>query len=157
MDIRFQKAGMKFNFRAVGVLVEQEHVLAHKLIGENHWSLPGGGVELGEPSSESVVRELKEELGIDVKAIRMPWVVENFFEYKGTPVHEIGMYFLLETEEEHVRKGPFLGLEGDQLIYEWIPLEQCGQVNLQPEFLAAELTKIPESTEHVTVKHRVLK
>jgi ADP-ribose pyrophosphatase YjhB (NUDIX family) len=35
------------------------------------WTLPGGWVDVGESSSESVEREVKEESGFDVRAVRL--------------------------------------------------------------------------------------
>ena len=35
--------------------------------------LPGGGIELGESESEALVREMQEELAIDVDPIRLCW------------------------------------------------------------------------------------
>lgn len=36
-----------------------------KAPGEGLWSIPGGGVELGETQRDSVVREVKEETGVE--------------------------------------------------------------------------------------------
>lgn len=53
-----------------------------------HRSL-GGHVEFGELASEAVVRELMEELGMDVRVGELLGVIENRFEFDGTPGHEI--------------------------------------------------------------------
>jgi 8-oxo-dGTP diphosphatase len=37
---------------------------------KGYWALPGGRVEAGENVEETVVREVKEETGVDVKIIR---------------------------------------------------------------------------------------
>jgi 8-oxo-dGTP diphosphatase len=37
--------------------------------GEGLWSIPGGGVELGETQEEAAVRETKEETGVDCDVI----------------------------------------------------------------------------------------
>jgi 8-oxo-dGTP diphosphatase len=38
---------------------------------EGRWSVPGGSVELGESLEEAVVRELREETGVDVRPLRL--------------------------------------------------------------------------------------
>lgn len=49
---------------------------------------PGGGIEPGERSAEAVVRELREELGVEASAPRLLEVVEHLFTYAGRAVHE---------------------------------------------------------------------
>jgi len=45
----------------------------------NRWSLPAGHVELGERTEDAIVREVKEETGLDVKPIELLTVQEAVF------------------------------------------------------------------------------
>ena len=38
--------------------------------GTGFWSKPGGGVEFGEKVEDAVIREIKEELGVDVEIVK---------------------------------------------------------------------------------------
>ncbi|UOQ95475.1 NUDIX domain-containing protein [Halobacillus shinanisalinarum] len=151
MDIRFKIGSTKFNYRAVGILVEQNHVLLHKQWDEHHWSLPGGGVEIGEPADKAVVREIKEELGWDTKVKNLSWVVENFFQYNQENFHELGFYYILSSRGKHPMFGtdPFHGEEGQRLIYQWFPISELVSMHLQPPFLAEGLQNIPSVTQHL--------
>ena len=55
---------------AAGVLIERGRVLLSQRKAGSHlaglWELPGGKVEPGEPPKAALVRELREELGIEV-------------------------------------------------------------------------------------------
>jgi len=52
--------------------------------GKHKWSLPGGGVEKGEKSFQTAIRELKEELGLKVQ--KLHWLGH----FKGaTSLHSI--------------------------------------------------------------------
>ncbi len=56
------------------ILNDREEVLLIRRAGEvrneaGWWSKPGGGVKFGEKVEEAMIREMKEELGIEVKII----------------------------------------------------------------------------------------
>jgi 8-oxo-dGTP pyrophosphatase MutT (NUDIX family) len=56
----------------------------------------GGHVEFGELASETVARELMEELGMEVRVGELLGVFENRFQFDGNPGHEI--VFVLATD-----------------------------------------------------------
>jgi 8-oxo-dGTP pyrophosphatase MutT (NUDIX family) len=57
--------------------------------GEVFYRLLGGGVEFGEHSRNTVVREFEEELGIQFHVDRCIGTFEDIFEFDGAPAHEI--------------------------------------------------------------------
>ena len=67
----------KFPIPGVGAIVVSAKgillVRRDKEPGKGLWSIPGGGVEVGETAEEAIIREVKEESGVDVE-----------------PIHEIG-------------------------------------------------------------------
>jgi len=50
---------------------------------------PGGGIEFGESSNETVRREMMEEFEAVVEPLHLWGVTENIFTYEGNPGHEI--------------------------------------------------------------------
>jgi mutator protein MutT len=45
------------------------------------WEFPGGGIDFGETPEQAVIREAKEETGLDVEIIRLlPKIYTNFWE-----------------------------------------------------------------------------
>src|SRR5437762_3514141 len=98
--ISFPLAGGLFNHRVVGVCIVDGHVLLHRSVNDDFWSLPGGRVELGEASSQAIVREMREELGLDARTERLLWVVENFFTHGDVSHHELGMYYLISIPRD---------------------------------------------------------
>jgi ADP-ribose pyrophosphatase YjhB (NUDIX family) len=60
----------KLDIRAL-VLNEREEVLLVREKEDGLWTLPGGWVDVGEAPSEAVEREVKEESGYEVRAVRL--------------------------------------------------------------------------------------
>jgi 8-oxo-dGTP pyrophosphatase MutT (NUDIX family) len=56
----------------------------------------GGGVEFNESSREAVIREVKEELNIEIAQAELMGVVENRFSFEGKPGHDV--VFLYHTK-----------------------------------------------------------
>lgn len=64
---------MRTNKRAVGIILKDKKLLVfHRFKGGCwYYAFAGGGVEEGETEEEAVVREMKEELSIDVKVDKL--------------------------------------------------------------------------------------
>ena len=150
--ITFDEDHIRFSNRIVGIAFDRDRVLLHRTDDMNFWALPGGRAELLEPSPETLMREMREEIGTEVQVDRLLWVAENFFEYGLRQLHEIGFYFLMHLPTNSpLRDQPtFFGHEGDWPIYfEWHPIATLENLVLYPTFLQTGLKNLPASTVHI--------
>jgi len=60
----------------------------------------GGHVEFGEYAVDTVHREFREEIGQELTAVRLAGVLENIFQWGGTPQHEIVFIFTAALADE---------------------------------------------------------
>lgn len=67
-------------------------LLVHHNYGRHNWELPGGRGEPGESALETAVREIREELGLDVDPVRLTGV---YFERDWRP-REDAHHFVFE-------------------------------------------------------------
>ena len=105
---------------------------------------PGGGVEFGEHSADTVVREVMEELGVVVVEPVLLGIFENIFEYRGRAEHEvIFAYGARFADSGLLERDRFEGVESDHapFVAEWVSLEtfSTGENILFPEGLLALL------------------
>ncbi|MCM3666137.1 NUDIX hydrolase [Mesobacillus subterraneus] len=154
MDATFYMETAVFNYRVAAIMIVDDHVLIHKQVKDKHWALPGGRVELLEDSQTSIVREVKEELGIDVKVDRLLWFTENFFDYNNKNYHEIGLYYKVSPTGGRFtfQSEAFFGEEGDRLVYQWVPIDQLEKILLYPEFIRTSLRDLPDAPKHLIIK-----
>ncbi len=76
-----------FNVRIHAVVFdEQKRILLSHRRDKDLWDLPGGSLEPGELPTEGVIREAKEETGLDVE-------VERLFEVAVTPDSRLSFVF----------------------------------------------------------------
>lgn len=135
--------GALFNYRVAGVAILDGKVLLHKTPADKFWSLPGGRASLFEFSKDTLVREMQEETGMDVRVGEMLWVSENFFVYNDIRHHELGFYYQMEIPSLK-DQNDFTGVEGDgELLFKWHPVEEIPTIKIYPEFLATELAQNP--------------
>lgn len=85
--------------RPTGILVEDGRILIVKqfVTEKRNWSLPGGRLEADETIEQCLVREWKEETGLDVVIKELLYVTDRF---SGSDTHTVHMTFLLERTNE---------------------------------------------------------
>lgn len=100
------------------ILDEEERVLLVKrTYGDKRWGLPGGGVEPGETIHEAIIRECKEELGIDV----IVDALTGFYYHKGFN-SQVGIFRCYLPEKAEIR------LSSEHSEYKWFQLSELGDV-----------------------------
>lgn len=62
----------------------------------------GGGIEFGERAEDAIVREMREETGLEITNVRYLGVCENIFEYNGVPGHEIVLLYQAEFVDRSI-------------------------------------------------------
>ena len=63
MDLTIDIGDYRLNVRAAAFIIHNNKVLTHRNINKDHYCIPGGRIEIGESSEETVKREIQEELG----------------------------------------------------------------------------------------------
>ena len=95
--------------------------------------------------TETLEREIREEIGVSVEAGRLLWVVEQWFDYEGSRVHELGLYF--SFCRPHLLAGDHMPLER-KLEYAWFPVDRLPTV--KPSFLVEALAQgLPRAARYV--------
>ena len=71
------------------------------------WSIPGGAIELGEPLTEAVAREVREESGLEVRVVELIEVLERVIrDHEGkVEYHYVLMDYLCEPIGGSLRAG----------------------------------------------------
>ena len=115
----------------------------------------GGRVKFGESLEKAVLREVKEETGIEAEIDRMAFVHENFFtDDDGTDFHEISFFFYIKPNEElNNIADKHLTTDGPQNEYlEWIDLTNSDKIQIYPDFYRTELLNPSNEIKHILTR-----
>ena len=155
MDITFRTPEGRFNYRACAVIVHNERLLVMKDNRSPYFYLPGGRVLLHETAESAVLREVREELGVEGTIIRPLWMVQSFFveDVTGEQFHELCLYCLVDiTTTGLLSLGEsFPGAEsGKGQQFTWLPFEQVEQAYLYPLFIKKHIHDLPKQLTLLT-------
>ena len=116
---------------ARGVCIVDGKVLLCLPKDRSYSYLPDGHIEFGETGREALVRELKEETGIDVTAGRLIDVVESQFVQKGERHCEINLIYAMTPVSPLTADVPPSARE-DWICFDWCPCDKIDAMNLLP-------------------------
>lgn len=139
MDCTFKTENGIFNYRVGAVIINGKKVLMATNLRESFYYSVGGRVKLGETLEDAVIREVKEETGIECEIEKMIAIHENFFKDNDSSslVHELSAFFKIKSNEKlmNIQNGhrTTLGTAPDEYL-EWVDLENTDNITIYPDF-----------------------
>lgn len=113
---------------ARGILIKNEKILLCHAKKGGHYFFPGGHIEFGEKSEDTLVRELMEETGEKITVGKFVGAFENNFG-ENLSHHEVNLVFLIESDS-----GDFTSMEG-HIEYMFVTKEELKVINFLPVFV----------------------
>ncbi len=104
------------------VLNEDKLLLVRSRIGSQQWSLPGGGIHKKEQPLEGAIREIKEEVGLDIANQDIELVAEGEYIKRGKKAY---YYYLFKTNinESALRTQKFEIIEAQWFSRNELPVD----------------------------------
>ena len=154
MDILFRTDEYVFSYRVAGICVQNGKVLLQKPDNDTAFAFPGGHVTFGETNAQTLIREFKEEIGVDISVGDLKWVGEIFFPWGNKPCHQICLYYNVDITSYNIPfEGMFIGseqLEGRNfnLEFYWVPFEDLENIEVYPINAAQLISKLDDGVQH---------
>jgi len=98
--------------------------------GKGKWSVPGGLVELGERAEDAVIREVKEETGLEVADPELIDVVDNIVRDENG---EVKYHFVIIDYFVKLKGGELRAADDAEEI-RWVPLDEAEKYDLTKTF-----------------------
>lgn len=123
----------RFNIRVYGLLLHEGRVLLadERIQGRHITKFPGGGMEFGEGPKECLIREIREEIGVEAFGLEHFYTTDFFQESAFRPGDQIiSIYFTMRVVDPGsipVNEDPFaFGRgEGDEEVFRWLALARA--------------------------------
>lgn len=130
--------GIKFNVR-VGLLIKRRSDILIECNSDYDFAvLPGGRVKTLESSEDALIREINEEMKIDLTNYNLEFIGidENFFELDNIKYHELYFIYKIEIDENNDDfKDGMINYDSKVNYYKWINILDLKEVNLLPKSL----------------------
>jgi 8-oxo-dGTP diphosphatase len=115
------------------IILREGEILLEKRGNEparGQWTIPGGVVEVGESLQNALLRETKEETGLDVKSSALIDVVDQVHLDRDRKIeyHYIIIDYVVEVKPGELKTGS----DADELV--WVPLGEVEAYDLTPSF-----------------------
>ena len=154
MDILFRTEEYVFSYRVAGICIHNGKVLLQKPTNDTAFAFPGGHVAFGETNAQTLLREFREEIGVDISVGDLKWVAEIFFPWGNKPCHQICLYYMVEVTSGNIPfEGTFLGkekLEGRNfdLEFHWVPVSELENIEVYPTNVVELMNQMDQGVQH---------
>lgn len=152
-ELSFQN--IRFRYRAGGLITRAGKILLVKSNTGNYYYFIGGGVHVGETSEECIIRELQEEVGLELDSCRLVAICENYYNIRNNDTkcmkcHSLEFYYHSVIDDGTSIKSQ-TDLE-EQLI--WVPLNELCHYNIKPHTIVEHIDRILDENSVVHLVDR---
>ena len=149
-DLSVMINNIKLNIRVGAIIKYQDKFLIEKNKNIDFAVIPGGRIKTLENSKEALVREVKEEIGIDIsnESFEIIALIENFFEFNNNKYHELYIVYKIDLKEEYNLTDNFTNLDDINAYYNLITLEELQKTKIMPNILK-EITTAKEFKHYI--------
>ena len=135
-DVNFSIDSNRFNFRVAAFIRIDNKILLQKSPQMDFYNLPGGRVKFGESTKEAIVREVKEELCIDINEPDLFYVAENFFKWEDKDVQELVFIYTVNLDRKYLEILDNHKVPDNATEYTyWIDIENLGNITCKPNLI----------------------
>ena len=145
MDLKIKTDNKEFHGRTCGIIKQENYFLIMRVNKTPYYHIPGGHIEIGEDSKQSLVSEIREEIGCDIRNAKLFAIQENFWTRKERRCHGIEFYYTIETKQKLEIKD-YKTIEIDKkeeklLEFKWVTVEELKNIDLRPNSIRDILIK----------------
>lgn len=117
------------------ILIAQRRMDSKNEAGK--WEFPGGKVEFAESPEVCLIREIKEELGVDIRIERLFSVVSHVFQISGETRHLVLVCYLAELAIDQIPQP--IEVEA----FQWVDIAELERF----DFASADVTLVQQLKE----------
>ena len=149
-DIQFKDGNKRFNCRVNGICIKDKKILLSKLKTDKYWTFVGGKVEFDEATDTAILREYREEIGVDLQIDKLIALIENFFELHGDSWHQYVFFYQLRDDNDVLEffKGERQIADEEDGVYRWFDLSEVNSISIKPDCSKDILQKLSQGIQH---------
>lgn len=137
-----------------GIVFQAGKILLSPQFEDNRFDVPGGGMDLGELPEETVVREVKEETGMEVIASKIVGATSRYFtfahEKKLHHVQSVMLYYLCDLVGGELSTDGFDEYEKEYArMAVWLPISELSTIKVASTYDWRELVMKAATNENI--------
>ena len=144
-DLSVMINNVKLNIRVGAIIKHQNKILVERNKNVDFSVVPGGRVQTLETSLEALLREINEELGIDLskETFELASLIENYFTFDNKNYHELYFVYKVDLKEEYNLNNGIENLDNSDSSYYLLTPEEFEKEKILPE-ITKEIIKEKE-------------